>query len=326
MSVGYSDSDSLSRDVRLLDHAVDELRDDLRRLDDRIDTELTDLRSDHDVRLDRIAADLADTTDTADSAATAAARLADRVEWLSRYIRLGHGATETDLDTVAEETVRDLTASAAGRHAASTLLPADRRHTLQATIDAAERTRDHWQDTTDTLLAASRALTKTPLDAPNPTALQPAAVRGPARRYRAAVTEHRAATAALDNATVPADRARHALSADDRQRAARRPTITAGETADTRARTRLRTRIAEALSSEALLPEWFVITLGFRPTHGTATSTWMDLATDVLAYRITYGITSHSDALGPDPTNDPSQPDDPERVHWHRRLHRALTT
>jgi len=49
----------------------------------------------------------------------------------------------------------------------------------------------------------------------------------------------------------------------------------------------------------------------------------MDLATDVLAYRITYAITSHTDALGPDPASHPDP--DPERVRWYQQIRRRLT-
>lgn len=314
MSTGYNDSDSLTHEVQLLDNAVDELRNDLRRLDDRVDAELNDLRTDHDTQLSRITDDLADATATADSAATAVKKLADRVEWLSRHVRLGHGATEADLDSVGGDTARDLAAAAAGRQAAATLLTADRRRALQATVDVAEATKRRWQDTTEAVVTHSRGVAITPADASRPTAFRDAA-----SRYRAAVTAYRTTTADRRSTTTAADRARDILTTDDQQLAAAQPTITAGETADTRARTRLRTRIADALSSEALLPEWFVITLGFRPTNGTATSTWMDLATDVLAYRITYNITSHTDALGPHPT------DDPERTRWHQRVRRSLT-
>lgn len=246
MSTGYSDSDSLTRDIRLLDNAVDELRDDLRRLDDRVDTELSDLRTDHDSQLTAISDELADTTVTAGSAANAVQKLADRVEWLSRYIRLGHGAAETDLDSVGADTARDLTTAAAGRQAASTLLSTDRRRALQATIDAAQNTRTRWQQSADTLLAHSRDLAATPTDARRATGLRHAALR-----YRAAVTAHQSTTSALDTTTRAADRAHQVFTDDDHRHASLQPAITAGESADTRARTQLRTRIADTLSGEA---------------------------------------------------------------------------
>ena len=227
MSTGYSDSDSLNRELQLLDHAVDEIRDDLRRLDDRVDTELHDLRADHDRRLTTLADDLADTTVTADSAAAAVQKLADRVEWLSRYNRRGHGATEADLDSVGADTARDLHSAAAGRRAASTLLPASRRQALQATIDAAQNTRGRWQQSADTLLTGSRDLAASPVDVRRARALRHAA-----RSYRAAVTAYRAATTALATATGAADRARHVLTEDDDRRASLQPMIIAGTRAE----------------------------------------------------------------------------------------------
>ncbi|MDF4254606.1 hypothetical protein [Streptomyces sp. WMMB303] len=45
----------------------------------------------------------------------------------------------------------------------------------------------------------------------------------------------------------------------------------------------------------------------------------MDLATQVLAYRVTYTITDHVLALGPEPDQH-----EPRRISWHHQLTRAL--
>ncbi|MEU1555603.1 hypothetical protein ABZ517_23195 [Streptomyces scabiei] len=59
-------------------------------------------------------------------------------------------------------------------------------------------------------------------------------------------------------------------------------------------------RLADAIRDRALLPMWFVTVLGpVPPAHKT--QEWMDLATQVLAYRVTYGITDQAVALGPAP-------------------------
>ncbi|MGW6878569.1 hypothetical protein ACWGHA_40325 [Streptomyces xanthophaeus] len=54
------------------------------------------------------------------------------------------------------------------------------------------------------------------------------------------------------------------------------------------------------LGDRALLPMWFVTVLGpVPPAHKT--QAWMDDATQVLAYQVTYGITDQVLALGPAP-------------------------
>ncbi len=59
-------------------------------------------------------------------------------------------------------------------------------------------------------------------------------------------------------------------------------------------------RLADAIRDRAPLPMWFVTVLGpVPPAHKTQEG--MDLATQVLAYRVTYGITDHAVALGPAP-------------------------
>ncbi|MFI9630816.1 hypothetical protein [Streptomyces sp. NPDC052042] len=63
---------------------------------------------------------------------------------------------------------------------------------------------------------------------------------------------------------------------------------------------------------------WFVTVLGpVPPAHKT--QEWMDLATEVLAYRVTYEITDQAVALG-------SAPDAyvPRRTEWHREITKDL--
>ena len=53
------------------------------------------------------------------------------------------------------------------------------------------------------------------------------------------------------------------------------------------------------------------------PAHKT--QEWMDLATQVLAYRITYEVTDKVVALGPEPDRRV-----PRRTAWHRELTTGL--
>ncbi|OKJ52739.1 hypothetical protein AMK29_30610 [Streptomyces sp. CB02261] len=64
---------------------------------------------------------------------------------------------------------------------------------------------------------------------------------------------------------------------------------------------------------------WFVTALGpVAPAHKT--QEWMDLATQVMAYRITYDVTDQVLALGPQPAAQGLR-----RDQWHRKLSAALS-
>ena len=80
----------------------------------------------------------------------------------------------------------------------------------------------------------------------------------------------------------------------------------------------LRGRLADAIRDRALMPVWFVTVLGAVPP-ADKTQEWMDLATQVLAYRVTYGITGQVVALGPEPDEYGSR-----RHQWYRELTKDL--
>jgi hypothetical protein len=63
----------------------------------------------------------------------------------------------------------------------------------------------------------------------------------------------------------------------------------------------LRSRLADAISSRSLLPAWFATALGSAPP-AQQTDRWLQCATRVLLYRLTYGIDDQVVALGPAPT------------------------
>lgn len=94
--------------------------------------------------------------------------------------------------------------------------------------------------------------------------------------------------------------------------------IEAGHEAWVTLMARLRMRSASALERGEPMPSWLVLAIG-PPTVG-ASARWRDLAADLLAYRITYGILGSREPLGPVPTSD----DSTRRRRWHTELTRRL--
>ncbi|NLT55460.1 MAG: hypothetical protein GXX79_13055 [Actinomycetales bacterium] len=80
----------------------------------------------------------------------------------------------------------------------------------------------------------------------------------------------------------------------------------------------MRTLVAEAVGTAALLPSWFTTVLGPMPP-AEHTDRWMEVATELLAYRITYRIGDPVVALGPEPVGASRQ-----RHDWWAELDRSL--
>ncbi|MDX3772195.1 MULTISPECIES: hypothetical protein [unclassified Streptomyces] len=79
----------------------------------------------------------------------------------------------------------------------------------------------------------------------------------------------------------------------------------------------LRGCLAEAIRDRSVMPMWFVTVLGPVPP-AEKTQEWMDLATEVLAYRVTYQVTVTVVARGPETD------DIPGRWDWHDDLAERL--
>ena len=122
-------------------------------------------------------------------------------------------------------------------------------------------------------------------------------------RTRSAENRRRAGPAEAGGGRRPAREERQG----DRQRA------------NTKLRLRLRSRLSDALSGAELLPVWFVTAFGALAPSRNAND-WMDAATDVLAYRLTYRITDPVVALGTPPDGHRA----PRRTAWHQELTREL--
>lgn len=94
--------------------------------------------------------------------------------------------------------------------------------------------------------------------------------------------------------------------------------MAAGDRAEKRLTLALRSRLADAVRSRSLLPAWFVTVLGAAPP-ARGTDAWLETATRVLLYRLTYDITDQVVALGSAPSEA-----DRHRSSWYEQLRKDL--
>ncbi|MFI0220124.1 CopG family transcriptional regulator [Streptomyces lydicus] len=235
-------------------------------------------------------------------------RVVKRVEALERHLRQADGAVVVDLDEDRGGELRSLTATVEkGLAARAGLLSDHERYRLQycgkQLKDALEERGRHRA----AVLQAAKVLATTQA--------------GDDRRKAAEIDFAASAPKAqkihsqVGALTTTAEGAKAKLEADDALHAKRAKTIDAGERADTKLRMRLRSRLSSAISSANLLPLWFVTVLGPLPPKRSANE-WMGTATDLLAYRITYGVADPVVALGDKPDGHRQ----PRRMAWHRQL------
>jgi hypothetical protein len=238
-------------------------------------------------------------------------RLGARVEWLERNIRLHEAISEVELDDVGVVHVELAQVAEAGHLAQAELLPPAGRSSLEAAVaahSAAVRTQVHHREVA---LAACEVLVDTERDD---------------ERHATAVAEFRAAVIGLTEArkrghdlAAPALEAAEMLATDEEQQVAVADVVAAGENAWAALQNRLRTRVADAVGEGALLPTWFTTVLGPIPP-AQDTRAWMDVATTLLAYRVTYGVTDPIVALGA----PPGELETARRRAWYQQLRRQL--
>jgi len=94
-----------------------------------------------------------------------------------------------------------------------------------------------------------------------------------------------------------AEEADRALAADQQRRAAAEDELLKGDAALTELKQNCRARLEDALASGAVLPFWFTSALRHAPPLGKAEE-WLSVAVDVLVFRLRYGVTDRSLALG----------------------------
>jgi hypothetical protein len=248
---------------------------------------------------------------TSNDLAALVKRLGARVEWLERNIRLKSAAAEAELDDVDSTEVELSQVAEAGHLARAELLPPAGRSALEAAVDAHSVALRAQAQHRDAALAASEVLAETPLED---------------ERHVTAVVEFRAAAAGLIEArqrsrelAAPAQEAAEMLGEDEEQQVAVADVVAGGEQAWNALQHRLRTRVADAVGEGALLPAWFTSALGPMPSPQD-TKAWMDVATSLLAYRVTYGVSDPITTLG----RQPGDTETARRRAWYQQLRRQF--
>jgi len=294
----------LRNDVDDLGLAISNLPDRLSTLDSSVDEVRRTLR--------KVETRSVEVEASAQELAALVKRLGARVEWLERNIRLKAAAAEAELDDVAATEVELAEVAEAGHLARAELLPPAGRSALEAAVAAhseAVRAQVHHRDV---VLGACEILAETSRDD---------------ERHLAAVADFRSAVVGLTDArrrvrdlSASAVEAAEVLSADEDQQVAVADVVAEGENAWAALQHRLRTRVADAVGEGALLPSWFTTVLGPMPP-AQDTRAWMDVATSLLAYRVTYGVNDPVLALG----RQPSEAETPRRRAWYWQLRRQFS-
>lgn len=282
----------LDRTHRELGDSVDEVR---RDLDARIEDVESGLQRDLEHRHDELrTAHQQDRT-----------TLERRLRWIERQIRATGGAATTQLDPTSELTSLAQLADR-GETVRAQLLDPSTRATREKAVTAWETWQSLRNDEIAAAITASRTIASTTPDHLN--------------RYEA-VHAFRAARTALDQLVARRDRVQQAaanaaaqLARDDALRQAHTAEVTAGEQAWTTLTTQLRIRLADAIDRAELLPVWFDTVLGMTPPPEA--DAWLQVGTELLAYRATYGVRDSVVALGPHPDTDASA----RRCAWHTQL------
>jgi chromosome segregation ATPase len=238
-------------------------------------------------------------------------RLDARVEWLERNIRLSETASVVELDDVHADLLRLARTAETGLAAQQELLSQAARQRLTQAIDLhAEAGREHTGQL-QVALAASLGVAETPhAGTEHAEAIQ---------AFRSAVDAMDAAASAVRSSAGDAREAAQHLEHDDALCEQRADVIATGRQAWTRLQALLRRRLADAVGEGALLPTWFTTVLGPIPAAAD-TREWMEVGTELLAYRVSYQVSDPVVALGFEPTEQ----DSARRRAWHHRLKRQL--
>ncbi|MGW3494842.1 CopG family transcriptional regulator [Streptomyces sp. NPDC001020] len=207
-----------------------------------------------------------------------------RVQALEAHLLAEGGAPLADLDTIDPEWKKLARTASHGWNVRSGLLPGHQREAHRLNIRHYEQALGEREEHREKVVEAAGILASQPRTS---------------REYKQAVWDFGMSRPLAERhdqrakkLAGPAQAARAALAQDDTLRQAKASLIEQGDKAERKLNWLLRGR--------ALLPMWFVTVLGpVPPAHKT--QEWMDLATQVLAYRVTYGITDQVVALGAAP-------------------------
>lgn len=285
-----------------LDYRLDNLRGELESLQRTVDDNERTTRDQTDELQDKLAKLESDIG----NAARALSRLGDRMDWVERHIRASGAATEIQFDDQAGELAPFVRKVKQGQQAQAKLLTDFDRRQLEGSVALFDQQARRIDELTAAALQASATLTTTKYaEQEHPPA---------AKAFRTAFTTRQSETKQHRQQQIRAEQARTRLAQDDQLRNAHASTIRAGKSAAQTMRLRLRTTIAEALGEAALPPVWFTTALGVTPPRSGANE-WLDIATEVVAYRITYKVTDPLLALGAKPDTNTQ-----DQYRWHQQL------
>lgn len=310
-----TDLEPLEQGLDQLRYTVQDLRDDHDRLGQRVQ-EIDFRHTDQDQRIEHLRGQLDDKmAEHAESLARTQAvanRLIARLDWLEHHVRAAANPHRARLDQ-ADSRLRELAAKVRkGHHASSRLLPPSRRTYLETYVRQYQQRYTEHLEHVAAALRESRTLANTrPGDNSRASAAQ---TFGQARQRASTIANQ------LKRDRDTYNSARRELATDDQLQETNGPTIHAGQQARATLQARMRKRLSTAIAQRHVLPAWFATALGYGPPADRTVS-WLDLAANVIAYRITYAVTDPVLALGSrEPTND----DEPARLQWHQQLTRAL--
>ena len=315
----YVDAGALAREVDQLQRAVHSVEGTCSRLGERADeAEQAHSELAGQVELLEEAADetkdaITDVADETTEVHRLLRNLTGRVHQVEYRMRAADGDTPADLDSLLGAAGHASKISTADQ-ARARLLTDRQRQQHSGTIASHEQLQELQQHYLTTAISHSSTIAATPPTHP--------AHRRAAAAFATVRKQYTSLTRSLHEQQNACDTARGLLVTDDQRRHLAAPVITAGERAKAALRDSARATISTALERRKLLPAWFTTSLGYE-APARDTSTWLDAAADLLAYRATYGITDQIDALGT-PSDETSAPASHQwRTDLDRRLHKA---
>ena len=240
------------------------------------------------------------------TARQAIARLTGEVQLIEGRLRLEHGVRPVDLDTLPGKLAELVADVREADEIRAGMLDEATRDEYRAVLDAYAELEELVAHSRSRAFEASRALA----------GATGRRARRAAASYRIHRERWRARAAELAGRGAEVALARDALDHDlwlQGQYSAHR-----GASAVLELAAHLRGRIDAAVETHALFPAWFTITeLGHRPSAARGAQ-WRDVATQVLLYRLTYGVTHGVLALG-------EPPDGGRRAQRYHAVLAALT-
>ncbi len=316
-------SDDYSYKIRSLDSRIEDLENHLESLKtsfgyiEDLGHELRSIRSavsDADDKADEVRSNLEDlNTDARGHIADtdrALKKLTARIQLMEANLAAADKMTRADFDSFPASWRALGVLAGKARAARTMLLTHFERDSNSSSIRSHQEAVEQRDEQYAAVLTAAETLASTAFGAPQHAQASQAftTARRQADQY-ARTASHRAPYAR---------RARAALARDRETRVRDAELLTEGVEAQKQLHQKLRNRISEAIRDRSLLPMWFVTVLGpVAPTRKT--EDWLEAATSLLAYRITYNITDQVLALGGEPDDD-----DPGRDQWRQELTEAL--